>query len=42
MDTRQTAVAFSSHRFTEVYDQLANAVRFWSSRAKRRSRARRM
>lgn len=28
MDTRRTAVAFSSHRFTEVYDQLADAVRW--------------
>lgn len=28
MDTRQTAEAFSSHRFTEVYDQLADTVRW--------------
>lgn len=28
MDTRQTAVAFSSHRFPEVYAQLADTVRW--------------
>lgn len=28
MDTRQPAEAFSSHRFTEVYDRLADTVRW--------------
>lgn len=28
METRQTAEAFSSHRFTEVYDRLADDVRW--------------
>ncbi len=28
MDTRQTAEAFSSHRFTEVHDHLADDVRW--------------
>ena len=28
METRQTAEAFSSHRFPEVYDRLADDVRW--------------
>ena len=28
MDTRQTAEAFSAHRFTEVYDKLEDGVRW--------------
>lgn len=39
MSTRQTAEAFSSHRFTEVYDRLADNAR-WVVPGQDRSKAR--